>query len=194
PFVQYIETAPDAIAQISGDGTFLHAPSVTELQSIGHAAKIIVHGVGLSIGSYHGYSEHYIHLLDCLMERVEIAWHSEHLGYTNVNGENSGTMLALPNTEQALDMVCERVTKIQERYRLPFLLENIVHILPDYPGDYSHAGFLNALTHRTSCGLILDIYNLECDAHNNSFDISTFLAELDLSKVRELHIACGTEH
>src|SRR5215813_15188197 len=72
PFVQYIETAPDAIAQISGDGTFLHAPSVTELQSIGHAAKIIVHGVGLSIGSYHGYSEHYIHLLDCLMERVEI--------------------------------------------------------------------------------------------------------------------------
>src|SRR5206468_467138 len=82
----------------------------------------------------------------------------------------------------------------QERYKLPFLLENIVHVLPDLAGDYSDAGFLNALTDRTGCGLIMDVYNLECDAHNHKFDIRAFLNELQLTNVREIHVACGVEH
>jgi uncharacterized protein len=102
-------------------------------------------------------------------------------------------MLAMPKTEDALDMVCRRVDTIQARYQLPFLLENIVHVIPDAPGDYSEAGFLNALAERTGCGLILDAYNLECDAHNHGFDIPAFLNELDASHVRELHVACGVE-
>src|SRR5205823_101733 len=94
----------------------------------------------------------------------------------------------------ALDMVCARVQALQERYPVPFLLENIVHILPDHPAEYTDAAFLNALTARTGCNLILDIYNLECDAHNTGFDIPAFLDELDLSAVRELHLACGVEY
>ncbi len=74
------------------------------------------------------------------------------------------------------------------------LLENIVHVIPDFPGEYSDAGFLNALADRTGCGLIVDAYNLQCDAHNHGFDISTFLAELEPSNIRELHVACGVEH
>jgi hypothetical protein len=91
-------------------------------------------------------------------------------------------------------MVCERVTAIQQRYGLPFLLENIVHVIPDAPGDYTDAAFLNALTRRTGCGLILDAYNLECDAHNQGFQIQPFLDELDATSIRELHVACGVEH
>jgi uncharacterized protein (UPF0276 family) len=111
-----------------------------------------------------------------------------------VDGEHLGIMLAMPKTEEALDLVCERVRTMQERYRLPFLLENIVHVIPDFPGDYSDAGFLNALTERTGCGLILDVYNLECDAHNHGLNIPEFLDELDPTNVRELHVACGVEH
>jgi uncharacterized protein (UPF0276 family) len=76
---------------------------------------------------------------------------------------------------------------------LPFLIENVVHVLPDAPGDYSEAGFLNALTARTGCGLIVDVYNLECDAHNHGLDIEEFLDELDVSHVREVHVARGVE-
>src|SRR6266702_2963915 len=100
-------------------------------------------------------------------------------------------MLALPRTEYALDMVCERVCAIQDRYGMPFLLENIVHVLPDFPGEYSNAAFLNELTARTGCGLLVDVYNLQCDAHNHGLDVSAFLAELDFTKVREIHVACG---
>ena len=191
PFVDYIEITPDSIAEFREGRAVVPDDAIRELKDIGPDAGIIVHGVGLSIGTCGGYSESYLRLVDQLMEHLDVAWHSEHLGYVNVDGQHIGTMLALPKTEQVLDMICERVTRIQRRYPVPFLLENIVHMLPDFPGEYSDAGFLNLVASRTGCGLILDVYNLECDAHNNGFDIDQFLGELDLSHVREIHVAGG---
>ncbi len=194
PLVDYLEVTLETIAEVD-DGKISLSPEImSELKDIGKAAQIIVHGVGLSIGSHEGWSPTYLHLLDDFLEQVDAVWHSEHLGYTKVDGEHLGIMLAMPKTEEALEMVCARVRAIQERYPLPFLLENIVHVIPDFPGGYSDAGFLNALTDRTGCGLILDAYNLECDAHNHQFDIPAFLDELRLSNVRELHVARGVEH
>src|SRR5258708_10085383 len=194
PLVDYIEVTLETISEVHDDEIRLSEEVMSELRNAGKAAQIIVHGVSLSIGSHEGWSPTYLRLLDDFLEQLEVAWHSEHLGYTKVDGEHLGIMLAMPKTEEALDMVCERVTAIRERYRLPFLLENIVHVIPDFPSDFSEAGFLNTLTHRTGCGLILDVYNLECDAHNQGFDIPAFLRELQLSNVRELHVACGVEY
>jgi hypothetical protein len=73
-------------------------------------------------------------------------------------------------------------------------LENIVHLIQDYSGDYTDAEFLNGVVDQTGCGLLLDVYNLECDAHNQGFDIPSFLDELHLDQVREIHVACGVEH
>ncbi|MCY7361795.1 MAG: DUF692 domain-containing protein, partial [Ignavibacteria bacterium] len=36
-----------------------------------------------------------------------------------------------------------------------------------------------------------DAYNLECDQHNHGFDIDNYLNELDISRVKEIHIANG---
>jgi len=190
--VEYIEITPDTIAHSAGGGCELDPPALAELNCIGNRARLLVHGVGLSIGSYEGCSEAYLRLLDELFSRFEIAWHSEHLAYTTVGGENLGTMLAMPRTDEALDMICGRVCAIQKRYPAPFLLENVVHLLPDAPGTYSDAQFLNQIAARTGCGLILDVYNMECDAINYGFDVNAFLGELKLENVREIHLAGGT--
>lgn len=79
-----------------------------------------MHGVSLSIGSHDGWAPTYLHLLDDLLEQVDVAWHSEHLGYTKADGEHLGIMLAMPKTEQALDLVSERVAAIQRRCGIPF--------------------------------------------------------------------------
>ena len=194
PLVDCVEVTLETIAEVNDGRIALSDAVMTELRNIGKAAQIIVHGVGLSIGSHEGWSPTYFHLLDEFLNQVDVSWHSEHLGYTKVDGEHLGIMLAMPKTEEALDIVCERVVAIQERYRMPFLMENIVHVLPEGPAEYSDAGFLNALTNRTGCGLVLDVYNLECDAHNHKFDIPAFLSELDPTSVRELHVARGVEH
>lgn len=194
PFVDYVEITPETIAELDGQKVSLSKEVMAELKGINKAVQFVVHGVSMSIGSHEGWSQGYFHLLDEILDQVDVAWHSEHLGYTKVDGEHLGIMLAMPKTEQALELVCERVRSIQDRYRLPFLLENIVHVIPDSPADYTDAAFLNELTARTGCGLILDVYNLECDAHNHGFDIEAFLQELDARAVREVHVACGVEH
>ena len=194
PHIDYIEVTPETIAEVVGDAVVLSAEIVAELKNINKQVQIIVHGVSLSIGSHDGWAPTYLRLLDDLLDQVDVAWHSEHLGYTKVGGEHLGIMLAMPKTEEALDLISARVAAIQQRYGIPFLLENIVHVIPDCPSSYSDAGFLNAITARTGCGLILDVYNLECDEHNHGLDIPAFLAELHGEHVRELHVACGVEH
>ncbi len=194
PLVDYIEVTLETISEMHDGQLSLSKSVMSELKNIGKAAKIIVHGVSLSIGSHEGCASTYLHLLDEFLEQIDVSWHSEHLGYTKVDGEHLGIMLAMPKTQEALDMICERVISIQDRYKIPFLLENIVHVIPDFAGDFSDAAFLNALTAQTGCGLILDAYNLECDAHNHGFDIPAFLDELNITNVRELHVACGVEH
>jgi len=194
PLIDYIEVTPETIAEVDDDEIRLSPEIMTELKNARKSVKVIVHGVSLSIASHDGWSTTYLRLLDAFLEQIDAAWHSEHLAYTRVDGEHLGIMLAVPKIEETLDMVCERVSAVQRRYHLPFLLENVVHVIPDFPGDYSDAAFLNALADRTGCGLILDVYNLECDAHNHGFDVSAFLSELHAANIRELHVACGVEH
>jgi uncharacterized protein len=194
PLVDCIEVTLETIAEVHDGKVELSDEIMAELKNVGAAARIIVHGVSLSIGSHEGWNPTYLSLLDDFLEQVDVAWHSEHLAYTKVDELQLGIMLAMPKTEEALDMVCERVQRIQRRYQLPFLLENVVHVIPDSPGDYSDAAFLNALSNQTGCGLIVDVYNLECDAHNHGFDIPGFLDELEASRIREMHVACGVEH
>ncbi len=192
PLASTIEIPPDTIATQRGA---LDADALDLLDQVAQYARLTIHGVGLSIGSVDGWNEDYFSLLDTLFARLPIAWHSEHLGYTTVNGASLGTMLVLPRIEESLDLLCPRIEKIQSRYRVPFLLEHVVNLLPESPiADYSYAGFLNELVRRTGCGLLLDVYNLQCDAHNNRVvDIDAFLDELKFDAVREIHVANGVE-
>jgi uncharacterized protein (UPF0276 family) len=190
----YLEVTPDSISMGHGADARLDPDVLDELACAAETGiGIVAHGVGLSIGSASGWNEQYIRLLDELVAAVPVRWHSEHLAYTTVDGEPLGTMLPLPRTEEALELVCERVEQLLLRYPAPFLLENIARLLPDPDGDYDEAGFLNELCARTGCGLVLDLYNLECDSHNHGFAIGDFLDRLDLAAVRELHVAGGVE-
>jgi uncharacterized protein (UPF0276 family) len=194
PLVDAIEISPDAIARSEGKQAHLRPEVLEEYASVLPHVDLIAHGVGLSIGSFDHWNESYVRLLDELFARFDLQWHSEHLACTQVGDENVGTMLPLPRTEEVLDLICERVQAIRERYGVSFLLEHVIRLLPDMPGNFTPAGFLNAITSRTGCGLILDAYNLECDAFNQGLDIPAFLDELDLAPVRELHLAGGVQH
>ena len=194
PHVDFVEVIPDTLAVRQGGRARIPAATLRELATIARHARVIVHGVGLSIGSADAWNEDYFALLDQVLEAVPVAWHSEHLAFSHIDGQFVGTMLALPRTQQTLDLVCERVRRIRERYALPFLLENTVNLLPDPPAPISEAGFLNRLARDSGCELLLDLYNLECNAHNQGWSMADAIAELDLDRVREIHLACGIEH
>ena len=194
PFIDYVEIAPDSLMQMNHGRIRFHEQTLQELQMLPRHVTLIVHGVGLSIASHNGYWKPYLESLDRLMEQLPIAWHSEHLAYTRVDDQFLGTMLSPPRTEEVLDLLCERIQRIQDRYNIPFLLEHPISLLPEPEQDYTLAGFLNVLTQRTGCGLIIDAYNLQCDARNAELPIDQFLDEVDYRAVREVHLANGVEH
>src|SRR5688500_17938290 len=105
PLLDYLEVNPDGIAASGDVGVALPEHTLATLEALARDVGIVVHGVGLSIGSADRWSEQYLRLLDQIVERIPVAWHSEHLGYVNVDGQHLGTMLPLPLTEEALDLV-----------------------------------------------------------------------------------------
>src|SRR5690348_9510461 len=112
PYVNHIEVSPDSIAYKRNGSVDIHPEALQQLKWIVNETNIniLIHGVGLSIGSYDGCSREYLKLLDQLFNNLKnICWHSEHLAYTMVNGENLGTMLSLPKTDEVIDMICKRV-------------------------------------------------------------------------------------
>ena len=194
PLVEVLEIPPDAIAASTGGNAYLRASPLQEFERVKDRVRLVAHSVGLSIASFDSWNDGYFKLMDELFARFELDWHSDHLGYTTVSGENLGIMLPAPRSKEALDLICQRVDRIQGRYSAPFLLEHVIELLPEAPADYSPAAFLNEITHRTSCGLILDAYNIDCDVRNNNFDVTAFFNEIEFSAVRELHLAGGVSH
>jgi uncharacterized protein (UPF0276 family) len=193
PLVDVLEVTPDTVARFNNGEPMFSDDTIAILRNASRHVAIVVHGIGLSIGSYDGMSDTYLRMLDRFLAQVDVEWHSEHVGYTHVDGDFLGTMLAVPKTADTLDMLSERVLAIRRRYDLPFLLENIAHLLPSSDDPFSEAGFLNELCDRTGCALIVDVHNIECDAHNYGFDVDAFCRELQWSHVRELHLAGGVE-
>lgn len=193
PLADIVEVTPDAVATFRDGAPLISGETLEELREIGRQKPITLHGVGLSIASAGAMNAHYFALTDVLMDALDVSWHSEHLGYTTVDGADMGTMLVPPRTHEVLELICGRVEEIQRRYAKPFLLEHVVNLFPDAGGEFTAAGFLNEIVRRTGCGVLLDLYNLECDAHNGIGGLDAFLDELELRAVREIHVACGTE-
>ena len=199
--IDFIEISPDILCEERWNGKSrvleLHPKRLEKALYWGRKFPVVVHGLGLSIGTASGWNQSYIDLLDSFHRAQKFHWHSEHLGFLQTqlnNGKivNAGVQLPLPFTNEALDIICPRINQLCARYNKPFLLENTTHYLPGMPNDgMDEIDFLNQTLQRTECGLILDLYNLYCNALNFDFDVMKAIKKLDLSRIVEIHIAGG---
>jgi len=161
---------------------------------------MVIHGVELSIGSAAGWNDAYVELLDRFAQAWEFIWHSEHLSFQTALGPDDdiveiGVPLPMPPTRESVALVAPRARALAERYGLPFLLENAVHYLPDLPADdgMDELALLDAITERSGSGVLLDLFNLHCNAVEHRFDPFAALARLRLDRVVEVHLAGGAE-
>ncbi len=155
-----------------------------------------LHGIGLSIGSADLFDTAYARQLAVAQQRFGSPWVSEHLSFSRFGSGHDRTAalaIALPYDEEVLDVVTPRVEAMVAMLPCPFLLENSVSYL-DYPEqDMTEPEFLNRLCARTGCGILLDLHNVYCNAANRLCEASAYLAELDLDRVVEVHVAGGIQ-
>jgi len=185
-----IEVVPDSLR--GSDGR-VNRDLLDDLDREAPDTALTYHGIGLSIGSADGWNDDYLRLLDQVLTWRAPLWHSEHLGFTHVDGAFLGTMPALPTTRESLELVIERSRSMRERYGHEFLLEHVASPL-DRPADLTLAAYLNTLAAETGSRLLLDLHNLECDVDNGYLDLDEFVDELDWGAVGEIHVAGGVWH
>jgi uncharacterized protein len=104
---------------------------------------------------------------------------------------HAGLALPLPWDHDLLEMLCERVGRVQDMLGTRLLLENGVVHTPVPDCDMSEEDFVNALVRRTGCGLLLDLHNLHVNAVNLGIDPDLYIDRLDLDAVGEMHVAGG---
>ncbi len=162
-----------------------------ELDLLAARFPLVPHALDLSLGSAEGVDEEYLERLAELIERVGCPWWSEHIAFTRAGGVRIGHLAPLPFTRQAVDVVCRNVETVKRRIATPLILENITYdvMMPD--SEMTEPEFLDAITRRTGCGLLLDVTNLYTNAVNHRFDAVEWLDRLPLDRIVQLHVAGG---
>ena len=199
----FLEITPDMFWTDQGPGAqprYVELDSALEiLEWAGPRYPMVAHNISLSIGSAGLFDEEYVAQIAAWHERYQFQWHSDHLSmvqYIDESGQvrEAGIAVPFPYDYEVLEQIAERIARVQRAIATPFLVENNVYYI-DFPEqEMTEPEFLNRLTERTGCGLLLDVHNLYANARNHRYDpVADYLDHLDLSRVLEVHIAGGNE-
>lgn len=134
---------------------------------------VSLHGVGLSLGSAIGLDGWHLDRLADLVDRIDPVRVSDHACFARASGAqgtvHAADLLPLPFTQEALDVLCSNVQRVQDRLKRRFMVENLSAYLQwKLPVDHALAEteFLNALASRTGCALLVDVNNIYVNARN----------------------------
>jgi uncharacterized protein (UPF0276 family) len=159
------------------------------LQQLRRDYPVSLHGVGLGLGSARGFSDTHLERVRALVQRVEPFLVSEHLSWGAVHDRNLNDLLPLALSHAVLDLLAERVERVQEKLKRPILLENVSTYVRFRDDAMGEAQFMAALARRTGCALLLDVNNLYVNQCNHGEDAMEALAAIAPGSVGEIHLA-----
>lgn len=191
-----LETAPGPVAWIEIHAENYMGDGGRPLAQLAHLAErfaVSVHGVGLSIGGEGPLDEDHLERLKYLVTWLNPASFSEHLAWSTHDTGFLNDLLPLPYTEATLTRVADHIDQVQNVLGRRMLLENPSTYLAFDASDMSEVDFLAELTHRSGCGLLLDVNNVFVSATNQQTDSKSYIDAFPLDAVGELHLGGHTE-
>lgn len=175
--------------EVHSENYFGGGPSVRTLEDIRRDYPLSLHGVGLSLGSAEGIDPIHLARLRNLVRRLEPGLVSEHLSWSVADGAYLGDLLPLPLTEEALEIFCRHVDRVQAALDRRILIENPSSYLRWRHSTIPEWDFLVAVARRTGCGILCDVNNIAVSAWNHGWDAEAYLAALPPAMVEEIHLA-----
>jgi len=186
-----LRAAPGPVAWVEvhaenymGDG----GRPLAQLAALAEQFAISVHGVGLSIGGETPLDTDHLARLKKLCDWIKPASFSEHLAWSTHGAEFMNDLLPLPYTEDTLARVVSHINQVQDTLGRQMLLENPSSYLAFAESTLSETDFLSEITHRTGCGLLLDVNNVFISATNLNLSPQAYIDAYPTDKVGELHV------
>jgi uncharacterized protein (UPF0276 family) len=165
------------------------SPSLEKVLRLRHDFEFSLHAVGLSLGSADGVDDAHLDEVARLVDHLQPTLVSEHLSWSCFEGRYFNDLLPLPYTEEALDIVARNVGRLQDRLGRQVAIENPSAYLGFRHSILTEAEFLDELTRRSGCGLLLDINNVVVTAHNLGLEPTDWLNELPGEAITQFHLA-----
>ena len=168
---------------------FGDSPARRHLLTLAERYPISLHGVGLSLGRADGLDPEHLQNLKALVDEVRPVLVSEHLAWSGYQHRYVPDLLPVPYTIEALQVFCDHVERMQEALHRVILVENPSNYLAFQRIDMEEADFLNELSRRTGCRILLDVNNLYVSSQNVGLDAQHYLDRLDGHHLGQFHLA-----
>jgi len=164
-----------------------------DLDALKASFPIVVHAVGLSIGSACGLDRRYLERLAALIEYVRAPWWSDHLAFSRADDLTIGHFVPLRRDEAAIEIVARNADIVRRTISVPFALENpaLPFIVPG--GTLGASEFLTRTARAARCKLLVDVENVQADERNWRADAELTLAQIPAELIAEVHIAGGRQ-
>lgn len=153
---------------------------------------VSLHGVGMSLGSMDELDWQHVRRLKELINQIEPGLVSEHLSWSSFGSEFLNDLVPIPYTEAALDHFAAKVSHVQDEVNRSLLIENPSSYLEFKHSEMPEWDFLNELSRRTGCGILLDVNNIYVSCLNQGWDALTYLHGIAADRVGEIHLAGHT--
>jgi uncharacterized protein (UPF0276 family) len=127
-----------------------------------------------------------------LILRYEPGLVSEHIAWCSLGDTYFDDLIALPYTEETLNIICDHVSETQDFLGRQILVENPATYLQFQQSEIPEPEFLLAVIKRTGCGILLDINNVYVAAQNHGFDAAAYLEQIPPEFIGEIHLAGHT--
>lgn len=150
---------------------------------------VTFHGVGLSIGSTDPLNQEYLKRLKKLKNEVQPAWVSDHLCWTSAHGVVTHDLIPLPYTETVIDHIVDRISQVQDYLGQQLVIENVSSYLEFKATEMNEWEFINEVTHRSDCKLLLDVNNIHVSSQNHDFEAEDYLSAMPIERIAEIHLA-----
>ncbi len=194
----YFEVAPEALwrptpAGLEPNDYFFHFAELKRRSK----RPFVAHGLAFSLGSNTdsvGEQERFELWLEGLRighDEFQFVWFSDHLGWVFSAGLNPVFPLPLPMTEESVARVAQRLRLIQRTVPIT-AFENGADSFRFGPSGLE-AAFWNRIASASNSSIMLDLHNLYTESVNLGFDPYAVLAQLDLSRVLQIHLSGGSE-
>lgn len=163
-------------------------PPHAQLAALRERYALSVHGVGLSIGSMRPLDRDHLARLKRLCDRYAPQSFSEHLAWSSHGDVYLNDLLPLPYTQQTLARVVEHIDEVQTMLGRQMLLENPSTYIRFAESTIPEVDFLQQVSERTGCGLLLDVNNVFVSASNHDTEPLPYLDSFPLDRVKEIHL------
>jgi hypothetical protein len=126
-----------------------------------------------------------------MIDRFDTPWVSDHLSFNTTPEFHTGFFLPPRQTAEGVETVVRSIRDLQAAFPVPIAVETGVNYLRPRPDEMPDGAFVAAVVEAADCGLLLDLHNIYTNSLNGRQAVETFLAQIPLDRVWEIHLAGG---